>query len=411
MKLTFTLITLFILAGFLPRFATGETMMSSDQQRLETVYVCPMHPDVRQAKPGLCPICGMALVPEAATEADQNLLLKEATPVPLQHPAHEMTPVMKEEVEQEAMIYICPMHPQIQMSAPGSCPICQMDLQPLSRSSAELPPSRVKGFASIQIDPRQQWLIGVKTTEVVRKNLVRRLRTVGTVAYDPNLYMAQKEYLEVLKTGRSANSKSFIEAARRRLILLGMSSTEIATLEEQGKVDESLFLTEGTGKAWIYSVIYESERPLLREGLEVEVQTVGHPQMQYLGRIDSITPVVNPQNRTIRVRSAIEDPLGMLQPDMFVNVYLKIPLGEALTVPKGAVLQTGLRNIVMVAKGNGIFEPREVILGNQSNSEYQIISGLRTGEIVVSSANFLIDSESQIRGAFESVGGGQQHDH
>ena len=150
---------------------------------------------------------------------------------------------------------------------------------------------------------------------------------------------------------------------------------------------------------------------MLRKGLEVEVQTVGHPQMRYLGQIDSITPVVNPHSRTITVRTAIEDPLGILQPDMFVDVYLKIPLGEALAVPKSAVLQTGLRNIVMVAKGNGIFEPREVILGNQSDSEYQIISGLRAGEVVVSSANFLIDSESQIRGAFESAGGGQQHDH
>ena len=240
---------------------------------------------------------------------------------------------------------------------------------------------------------------------MVRKNLTRQLRTVGTVAYDPGLYVAQKEYLEALKTGRSASSKSLIEAVYRKLILLGMSPEEIKALEVKGSVDESLFLTEGTGRAWIYSIIYESERPLLRKNLNVSVKTIGHPQMTYVGRIDSITPVVDPMNRTIRVRSQVEDPIGLLQPDMFVDVFIEIPLGEALTVPKSAILQTGLRNIALVAKGDGIFEPREIVLGNQSGDSFQIVSGLKAGEVVVTSANFLLDSESQLKGALQSMEG------
>ncbi|MDX1402855.1 MAG: efflux RND transporter periplasmic adaptor subunit, partial [Kiloniellales bacterium] len=394
--------------------AEAETEMSVEKQITE-VFVCPMHPEVRQAEPGLCPICGMALVPETASEADQDLLQeKPSTPV---HTHTEATPIPKTDAlpvkttqeDLKGKIYICPMHPQFRSSESGSCPICAMDLVALEDTSETLPPSHVPGFATIKIDPRQQWLIGVKTAEVVRKNLTRQLRTVGTVAYDPGLYVAQKEYLEALKTGRSASSKSLIEAVYRKLILLGMSPEEIKKLENQGTVDESLFLTSGTGKAWIYSVIYESERPLLRKGLAVRARTVGHPQMQYRGQIDAITPVVNPMNRTIQVRSQVTDPHGLLQPDMFVDVYIEIPLGDALTIPNSAVLQTGLRNVVLLAKGEGIFEPRDVTLGNQTETEIQVVSGLDQGDVVVSSANFLLDSESQLRGAFESLGSGHVH--
>lgn len=407
-----TTVLFFSIMMLLPSFAAGENL-STAQGSMEAIYICPMHPEVRQAEPGLCPICGMVLVPEKTGATDQELSPAEPSAPPHSHREPEpvsgieemtTTPAGEEPAE---TLYICPMHPQFRSPEPGSCPICGMDLVAMQRETESLPVSHVRGFATIKIDPQQQWLIGVKTAPVVRKNLTRQLRTVGTVAYDPGLYVAQKEYLEALKTGRAAASQSLIEAVYRKLILLGMSPAEIQELESKGSVDESLFLTEGTGRAWIYSVIYESERPLLRKGLTVNVKTVGHPQMKYAGRIDAITPVVDPMNRTIRVRSRVEDPIGLLQPDMFVDVFIEIPLGNALIVPKSAILQTGLRNIALVAIGEGVFQPREVVLGNQSNDSYQIISGLKEGEMVVTSANFLLDSESQLKGAFQSMEGHQ----
>ncbi len=376
----------------------------------ESMFVCPMHPQIQRPEPGLCPICQMALVPATASEAEKWRLHETPHEHEEASPSPQPSPQRGEGVQTEQAVYTCPMHPQIREDRPGSCPICNMDLV-LMKAQEDLPESKVSGFATIKINPTQQWLIGVKTALVVRQNLTRRLRTFGTVAYDPKLYVAQKEFLEALKTGRASGATSFINAARRKLMLLGMTQKQIGELERKGKVDESLFLTEGTGKAWIYSVIYESERPILREGLKVEAKTVGHPQMKYAGTVDSIIPVVDPKNRTIRVRSAVDDPVGMLQPDMFVDVFIEIPLGRTLTVPKSAVLQTGLRNIALVAKGEGVFEPREVILGNQSDEDIQIISGLKEGETVVTSANFLLDSESQLRGAFKAAVGGHQHDH
>lgn len=395
----------------LPAFVGGETPPLQDTVQNESTYVCPMHPQVQRPEAGLCPICQMALVPATASEAEKWRLHEapaEHEPEMAAPPEHDHGQDKAASMSNEKTIYTCVMHPQIRMDQPGSCPICGMDLVPV-RPQEALPPSNVKGFATIKINPQQQWLIGVKTSPVVRQNLTRRLRTFGTVAYDPKLYVAQKEFLEAIKTGRASGSRSFIDAARRKLMLLGMTTAQISDLIQKGKVDESLFLTGGTGRAWIYSVIYESERPIMRNGLKVEARTVGHPQMKYEGKIDAIIPVVDPMNRTIRVRSSVDDPVGMLQPDMFMDVFIEIPLGNTLTVPKSAILQTGLRNIALVAKGDGIFEPREVFLGNQSDDAIQVIKGLKEGETVVTSANFLLDSESQLRGAFESVARGHQH--
>lgn len=388
----------------------------------QTIYTCPMHPEVQKTEPGLCPICGMSLIPVSAKDQAPPPAETKPTPekaaTPHQHDHQKMemgTPAKPSEStkpsEKKAeTYYTCPMHPQIHTDKPGTCPICGMTLvKTQAGGGAALPPSTVPGFASIRVTPEQQWLIGVKTGPVTRQNLTRRLRTFGTVAYDPNLYIAQKEYLEARKTARASGGSSFVEASRRKLTLMGMTDNEVASLTQSGKPDDSLFLTEGTGKAWIYSVIYESERPLIRKGLKVSIRTVGHPQKEYLGEVDAILPVVDPMNRTIRVRSVVDDPIALLRPDMFVDVYIEIPLGDALSVPKSAVLQTGQRNIALVTQGNGIFEPRDVTLGNQSDDEFQIISGLNEGETVVTSAAFLLDSESQIKGAFASGAGGHQH--
>lgn len=410
---------LFPLVGvFVVRGADRGSAEVLDAEKERKVYTCPMHPEIREKEPGLCRICGMSLLPVAATEKEKKSPQKEPMRGhPHEHRMQKESTSMKkhpepstehtlEMDEPEGELYTCPMHPQILKKEPGQCPICGMTLVPVKKQEA-LPESSVDGFATVRITPEQQWLIGVQTTKVVQKNLTRRLRTYGTVASDPNLYVAQKEYIEALKTA----SRSLIQAARRKLTLLGMTEVQIDKLGRKGEIDESLYLTEGTGKAWIYSVIYESEYPLIREGLKVEVQAVGHPQMTYTGKIDAILPVVDPLTRTMTIRTVVDDPIGLLKPDMFTDVYIEIPLGKTFTIPRSAILKTGRRNIVMVDRGNGIFEPREVVLGNQSDEEYQIISGLKEGESVVTSANFLIDSESQIRGAFSSSRGGEHHGH
>ncbi|MBI4209705.1 MAG: efflux RND transporter periplasmic adaptor subunit [Deltaproteobacteria bacterium] len=317
---------------------------------------------------------------------------------------HETPPETPKKDEKEQKLYTCPMHPQIRKTEPGQCPICGMDLIPV-KEQEDLPQSSVPGFATIRVTPEQQWLIGVKTATVEKRELLRKLRTYGTVASDRELYVTQKEYLAAVRS----KADTLIRATHQKLLLLGMTESQIKALRKEGEVDSSLYLTIGTGKAWIYSAIYESERPLIREELPITIETAGDPKRGFTGKIDAITPLVNPENRTLTARTEVQDPEGILQPGMFLDVYIDIPLGESLTIPKSAVLKTGQRNIVMVQKDPGIFEPREVTLGGESDEMLQVLSGLNEGEIVVTSANFLLDSESQIRGAFSSGAGGHQH--
>ena len=115
--------------------------------------------------------------------------------------------------------------------------------------------------------------------------------------------------------------------------------------------------------------------------------------------------------RTVRVRAVLDNPEGLLKPEMYVNANLQINMGEVLAVPEEAIFSTGEKNILFVAKPGGIFEPREVVLGTKANNYSEIKSGVASGEMVVTSGNFLIDSESRLKAAFEGMGSGGEHQH
>ena len=153
----------------------------------------------------------------------------------------------------------------------------------------------------------------------------------------------------------------------------------------------------------VWAQFYQDDLSLLKIGLPVEITSSSWPGETFLGKIAAIDPFSEFRDtRTIRVRIDIENPDLKLHPEMYVNAELKIDAGEQLAVPVNAVLPTGLHNIVFVDKGDGKLEPRFITLGRQYGDEYQVISGLKEGERIVDSANFLIDAESQIQGALKS---------
>ena len=141
----------------------------------------------------------------------------------------------------------------------------------------------------------------------------------------------------------------------------------------------------------------------------VEATTLSLPGEVFKGRIKAIDPTINPKTRSARIRVLIPDPKGLLRPDTFMNVRINIPLGRRLVVPEEAVIDTGTRKIVFVDEGEGYFEPREVVLGVKSQDHFEIRSGLKEGEKVVTSGNFLIDSESKLKAAIAAIAGGHQH--
>ena len=153
---------------------------------------------------------------------------------------------------------------------------------------------------------------------------------------------------------------------------------------------------------WVWAQFYENELALLKKGLPVTLTTSARPGEKFPGHISVVDPFINEASRTGRVRIDVENPGLKLLPEMYVDVELKLDLGEGPAVPVSAVLPTGQHNIVFVDKGEGKLEPRFIELGRKYGDFYEIKSGLKECERVVTSANFLIDAEAKVQGALRS---------
>ena len=271
--------------------------------------------------------------------------------------------------------------------------------------------------SGVYISPERQQLIGVKKETVAKRQLLRQIMTVGKVAYDPDLYVAQEEYIQSLKTAEatknsvlvsvSAQSNSLADASRKKLLLLGMSKAEIEELAKRRQAQENLYLPDSSDTVWVYLTIYEYEIGLVKVGQEVTLDASSFPGEAFQGKVVAITLVLNVETRSLRVRVEVNDSEHKLKPEMFVNAKINIDLGERLAVSETTVLDTGIRKIVYLAKDNDMLELREVNLGQKAQGYYEVLSGLKEGDIVVTSGNFLVDSESRLKSALS--GQSRQH--
>jgi len=315
---------------------------------------------------------------------------------------HTFSDVEKEKRERRILYYRNPMDPQVTSPVPMKDPM-GMDYVPVYEGESQ------DGESGIYISPERQQMAGVKKEKVEKRNLLKRILTVGKVAYDPELYVAQEEYLQALKMANvtkdsallsvTQQSESLLKAAEKKLILLGMSQDEIDKLSKSGKAQDNLYLPVKEDTAWVYMTIYEYEIGLIKEGLPIEVEAVAFPGEEFKGKITAITPVLDPMTRSVQVRAEIEDPQHKFRPEMFVNVKINVDLGEKLAVSEEAVINTGARTLVVVTDEKGNFLSKEVKLGQRAEGFYEVLEGLSEDEIVVTSGNFLIDSESRLQSA------------
>jgi Cu(I)/Ag(I) efflux system membrane fusion protein len=257
--------------------------------------------------------------------------------------------------------------------------------------------------------------------------------------YSPELVSTQEEYLIALRAKRDLSKSPFpevagsgdslAESAKRRLKLWDINDDQIKALEESGQAKKTLtlyspfsgfvlekaaykgmnvmpgvalFKLADLSIVWLIADVYEYELPFIRLGQQASVQLSYIPGEIFTGKAIYIYPSLNPETRTAKVRFELPNSHGKLKPEMYANVEIKVHLGQKLTVPEGAIIDTGLRQLAIIDKGNGYFEPREVKVGSKMDNYYEVIKGLKAGERVVTSANFLIDSESKLK---EAVGG------
>jgi Cu(I)/Ag(I) efflux system membrane fusion protein len=269
--------------------------------------------------------------------------------------------------------------------------------------------------------------------------------------YSPELWATQQEFINVVRWAKRNQAMApaqaartsdvegapdirsmidrdvlaLVEAGRQRLKLWDISDAQIKKIEEsetpirsltiyslysgyvlQKNVTQgmrvmagaSLFEVADLSTVWITADIYEFEMPLIKVGDAATVQLSYFPGRQFSTKIDYIYPVLQGETRTVKARFTLPNEGGRLKPQMFTNVELKINLGRKLTVPSDAVINTGVRQIAYVDKGDGNFEPREVVTGVQTENLIEITAGLKAGDKVSASANFLIDSEAKLKG-------------
>jgi Cu(I)/Ag(I) efflux system membrane fusion protein len=291
-----------------------------------------------------------------------------------------------------------------------------MDLVPVYEE--EMPSASTaapEGYAPILVTPQKRQFIGVTTARAERRVLTKTIRTVGQIANDPELYQAQQEYLQSLRGLEQVKAVAMPEvveqaqrladASRLRLRRVGLSNELTWT-----GPDQSLLLADPSGRVWLYAPIYEYELPLVNIGQTITIEVQAIPGKTLEGTIRAIDSVLDPATRSARVRAVLIDPENILKPEMFVNASIAVMAGEVLAIPEAAVFNTGTKQIVFVDKGQGVFEPRDVAVGVKADGFYEVQSGITEGELVVTSGNFLIDSESRLKAALEGVGGGgHQH--
>ncbi len=371
-------------------------------------YTCPMHPSVVSDRPGACPVCGMALVKKSAEQEISSSSLANIEAVSLSPTQRVVANVTTTTVERRSL--------NKEINAVGVVDFAE----PLQATVS----ARFRG--------RIEKLYVNFTGDVVHKG--QPLFEL----YSPDLVSAEQEFILALDAMNSAIASNndadvqqsrqagqLLQAARDRLrVHFGTTEQQIADIEAKKQVryavtfdspihgtvirkeiQEGQYVDEGMmlyqladlSKVWIYLEVYEKDVRFIKLGQVAQITSEAYPNESFSGRVTFIDPVMNGETRTVRVRTEFANPNGELKPQMYVKAQITVPITNAIIIPASAVLSTGKRSVVWVEVQPNMFEPRDVVFGEHTDSFCEVLSGLKRGETIVVTGGFLLDSESQLQ--------------
>ena len=356
--------------------------------------------------------------------------------------------------ERKPLYWHDPMVPGPKFDKPGKSPFMDMQLVPVYADAGG-------DEGSVKISPRTVQNLGIRTVEVSVGRMDTGLNTVGAVAIDersiytvqsrvngyieklhvraqydpvtrgqplveiyaPEWLAAQEEYL-ALKNSAQNGASDLAQAARARLSLLGITEAQIKRIEQSGRADArvtlsapdnglvwelgardgmavmpglTLFRLVNLGSVWVHAEVPETDAVLVKPGAVVEARTAAYPEQIFKGKVAVLLPDVNATTRTVKARIVLANPGGRLKPGMFATLAFGSTDKPALMVPSEAVIHTGTRAVAIVAEGDGKFRPVDIETGRDSGGMIEIRKGLSSGQRVVASGQFLIDSEASLK--------------
>ncbi|MBI5196231.1 MAG: efflux RND transporter periplasmic adaptor subunit [Nitrospirae bacterium] len=369
------------------------------------------------------------IVISGAAAAGLYFYKQRTAPPPVAHTTHEeakeVSQAQAEEAEETPLVEISPEKQQMM-----GVKTAAVDFQPLQKI--------IRTVGRVEYDERRITTITTHIEGWIEKlfvNYTGRYVKKGEPLlsiYSHELISTQEEYLIAFKwrqkqsgTALEESAASLLNAARKRLYVWDISDKQIEEIEKLGrpvkaltiyspvegyvsekaafegmmiKAGEPLFKIADLSNLWIIADIYEYELPFVKPGDASRIALSYLPGREFSSKIDYIYPSLSAETRTAKVRFSIPNTGAQLMPQMFTGIEIKIGLGRKLAVPDDAVIDTGTRQVVYVDKGDGYFEPREVMLGLRAEGLREVLAGLKKGEKIAVSANFLIDSEAQLKG-------------
>lgn len=388
----------------------GHTLPTGERKVL--YWYDPMHPAYKSDKPGIAPDCGMQLVPKYADEVEGMKAMPAGT------------------------VMIPPEKQQLIGVRTGT-----VERKRLTRS--------LRAVGKVTYDETKLAHVHTKVTGYIEEvfvdfvgKVVKQGDPLFTI-YSPELVSTQQEYLTALRAQTYLKdapyrevvngAESLVKAARERLRLWDVREAEIETLEKEGQVKRALtmyspvsgvvteraayhhgrYVTPETdlytiidlSTVWVLADIYEYEVPYVKAGQPATMRLSYYPGKSYAGKVTYVYPSVEATTRTVKARLEFPNPEFELKPDMFAEVELQIDYGTQVVVPQDAVLDSGSEQIVFLPRAGGYFEPRKIKIGARVGDQIVVLAGLRPGEAIVISGNFLIDSESRLKSAMA----GMQH--
>ncbi len=456
------IVAVFILSGSLVLTSCSkktESHRAKSEESGAQLWTCGMDPEVLVDKPGNCPKCGMKLVPvkvaSAAEEKPQNSSEKKERKILYWQAPMDPTEIYDHPGKSKMGMDLVPVYEdQAGLSSGGVVKIDPVTVQDMGIRTAVVKRGdfsrTIRTVANIDYNEEKLYTVSPKISGWIEKlyadytgKIVKKGEPLLEI-YSPDLVTTQEEYLLALSNKKAVSQSNFssiregaeslLKSSLQRLLYWDIPQAEIQRLEKTGQVRktlrldspangavihknavEGLFVKAGTNiykiadlsTVWVYASLYDYEIPWIQQGQMAKMDLSYLPGKTYTGHISYIYPYLDKKARDARIRLEFPNPNLELKPGMYANVYLsgKV-IKDALLIPSEAVLRTGKRNIVFVVRDKGKFEPREIKIaeeGGKDNSLVRVLSGLLEGEEVVTSAQFLIDSESRLQEAIQKM--------